>query len=244
MTDRLKTAPCILSAAHAASLPPPDASHLLSHLLGVSRRSSLLVLLVALGQSGSGKPEAVCTSSLQHRQVRPPSAAAAHVRSSHGQPLARAHCSTEKWQPLAAAEHVLPSHGQPSARAHCSTDRWPRSAAARHVRASHGQPSARSHCSTSRCPRSLSRINACAFTPREAARKHDTDRWPPAAPSDRVHVLMPVATGSHWYEPTAAGAGGHFELHDSTCANSTGSVWHAATAAYSKLARCPLSHSS
>ena len=82
----------------------------------------------------------------------PPSAAAEHVSSSHGQPFSRAHCSRSRFPPNAAEQHVFSSHGQTFSRAHCSTSRCPLLAALQHVYVSHGQPPARSHFSTSSFP--------------------------------------------------------------------------------------------
>ena len=62
--------------------------------------------------------------------------------------------ATTTWWSLSFAIHAqnILFHGQPFARAHCSTSRCPPCAAYMHVHLFHGQPFARAHCSTSRCP--------------------------------------------------------------------------------------------
>jgi hypothetical protein len=78
-----------------------------------------------------------------------------HVAGSHWRELTEARLCPPT---TAAFAHVLPSHGQPSARAHCSTDRWPPSAALEHgsslkkSQLLHQQPRARNQRSVSRCP--------------------------------------------------------------------------------------------
>lgn len=60
-----------------------------------------------------------------------PSAAAAHVLSSHSQPFSRAHCNTVRFPLLAAAQHVFQFQGHStSSRANCRSSRLPDCAAA------------------------------------------------------------------------------------------------------------------
>jgi hypothetical protein len=124
----------------------------------------------------------------------PPSAASAHVHSSHGQPLTCGHCSTARCPRRAATMQVYPSHGQPLARSHCSTARCPPRAAQANVSASHGPPLACSHCSTTRCP--------------------------PSAANAHVHSSHGQPSG---HAASAAQPGAHPQRQPSWCTHPTGS---------------------
>lgn len=76
---------------------------------------------------------------LQYAEMPPALAAAAHVRSSHGQPRARAHRRIPRCPAVAAAAHVRSSHRQPCARTHSSMSRRLAQPALEHVRSSQGK---------------------------------------------------------------------------------------------------------
>jgi hypothetical protein len=82
----------------------------------------------------------------------PPTAANAHVCSSHEQCCSCDHLSISRCPPRAASKHMLASHGQPCFRAYLRTSTCPPAAAEPHVLSVHELPSAMAHTRSSMDP--------------------------------------------------------------------------------------------
>ena len=147
---------------------------------------------------------AVRARPLQHLQVAA-KRGFGQVLSSHGQPFARAHCSTSRWPPLAAQAQVHSSHGAPFARAHCSTSRWPPPRHRRKSTRPTERPFARAHCSTSRWPPSAA---ACKFSRPTDSRSRAPTAAPPGGRHARPWRKSARPTERRSRAPTAAPPGG------------------------------------
>ena len=177
-------------AAPRDARPPSAATCTCSRSTGLSMRvtaskTSTLKVLYSLVPSSSSSDS---SDKLLSLSMYPRSTAVLRVDAVHGQPFARAHCSTSRCPPYNAAEVVNSFHGQPFARAHCSISKCPHFAAFAHVRSSHGQPFARNHCRTSRCPFFAADEHVSAFHGQPFARNHcRTSRCPPSAADEHVN---------------------------------------------------------
>mmetsp|Transcript_12820 Transcript_12820/g.27048 ORF Transcript_12820/g.27048 Transcript_12820/m.27048 type:complete len:256 (+) Transcript_12820:128-895(+) len=124
------------------------------------------------------------------------------ARSSHGHPLARAHCNTSNLPSDAAAQQVSPSHGHPFARAHFNNSKSPSAAAAQQVRASHGHPLARAHCN-------VSKFNSKSSPDAAASHVNSSHGQPFVRAHCKVSKCPPPAANSH--VPSSHGHGGFCE---------------------------------
>ena len=160
----------------------------------------------------------------------PPSAAFAHVISSHGHPFSCAHRSTSRWPPFAAARSrtrptgtrsdaptAAPPGGLPP-RATASSDprapvparppkhlQVPPEAAYMHVSSSHGHPFTCAHRSISRCPPFAAYAHVHSFHGHPSRRAHRSTSGGLRAPRTRT---SPRSTDTRSDAPTGGPRGG------------------------------------